>query len=290
MSLVALNLPAQKTVLSGLTAPIVDEANVTIQHALTARMSISASYTYNKFRNLLAQTDLALPDSAFSIPSTAVDPLTGQTLTYSSLGPDYRTVKNNIALSQFSTNWNRYSGADFAFERRFDGRWMLRVSATVQSNYGRVGGYLDANDRNIFPYGDVGLAPRAMGRIMGTYVFPWDINFGVSFRSTGGMNSFDGTSAMARTVRVKDVTTGSFYNIRAQQNGDYRQPTSNVLDLRASKAFKFGGRKLEALVDVFNVLNANTILQAGVLTGSTYNVPTQVLPPRVARLGIKFEF
>jgi outer membrane receptor protein involved in Fe transport len=104
------------------------------------------------------------------------------------------------------------------------------------------------------------------------------------------MNSFDGTSAMARTVRVKDVTTGSFYNIRVQQNGDYRQPTSNILDLRASKAFRFGGRKLEALIDIFNVLNANTILQAGVLTGSTYNVPTQVLPPRVARLGIKLEF
>ena len=49
-------------------------------------------------------------------------------------------------------------------------------------------------------------------------------------------------------------------------------------------------RKLEAVLDVFNVMNANTILQAGVLTGSTYNVPTQVLSPRVARLGAKFEF
>ena len=104
------------------------------------------------------------------------------------------------------------------------------------------------------------------------------------------MNSFDGSSGMARTVRVRDVTSGSFYNIRVQRNGEFRQPPSNVLDFRASKIFKIGRRKLEGLIDVFNVMNANTILQTGVLTGSTYNVPTQVLSPRLARLGVKFEF
>jgi hypothetical protein len=207
-----------------------------------------------------------------------------------SLGPAFRTVQNNVVLTQFAGNWNRYRGVDLAFDRRFDGRWMLRVSQTFQNNFGKVGGWLDANDRNIFPYGDAGVDPRWMTRILGTYMLPWEISLGGSFRSTGGMNSFDGTSAMARTVRVRDVTTGSFYNIRVEQNGSFRQPASNVLDIRASKSVKLGTRRLEGLLDVFNVMNANTILQAGVLTLSTLNVPTQVLGPRLARVGVKFIF
>ena len=290
ISLVSLNLPAQKTILTGLKSPDIDQFNVTIQRALTPRMSVSAGFTLNKFYNQTAQTDLALPDSAYSIPSTAADPLTGQTLNYLSLGPAFRTVQNNIVLTQFAGNWNRYKGADLAFDRRFDGKWMLRVSQTFQNNYGKVGGWLDANDRTIFPYGDAGVDPRWMTRILGTYMLPWEISLGGSFRSTGGMNSFDGSSAMARTVRVRDVTTGSFYTIRVEKNGSFRQSPSNVLDFRASKTFKVGARRLEGVLDVFNVMNANTILQTGVLTGSTLNVPTQVLGPRLARVGVKFMF
>jgi hypothetical protein len=287
---VALNIPAQKTIVTGMHAPYVDEVNATIQHGLSKNMSVSGSFTYNKFNDLLAQTDLALPDSAYSIPSTMADPLTGQTVNYWSLGPDFRVVRNNIVLNQFSDNWYRYKGVDLAFDRRFDGRWMLRASATFQRNYGRVGGYLDRNDRNIFSYGETGLVPHAMARVMGSYMFPLQINFAVSFRSTSGMNSFDGTSAMARVVRARDVTTGSFYNVRIEENGSFRQDPSNVLDFRLSKAVKFGRHRFEGILDLFNVMNANTILQTGLVTGSTFNVPTQVLAPRLARLGVKYEF
>jgi hypothetical protein len=129
-----------------------------------------------------------------------------------------------------------------------------------------------------------------MTRVLAAYMLPWQISVGGSFRSTGGMNSFDGTSNMARTVRVRDVTSGSFYNIRVDKNGSFRQDASNVLDFRVSKILNVGARRLEGVIDVFNVMNANTILQTGVLTGSTFNVPTQVLGPRLARVGVKFMF
>jgi hypothetical protein len=44
------------------------------------------------------------------------------------------------------------------------------------------------------------------------------------------------------------------------------------------------------MVDVFNVTNENNVLQAGVITGSTFDVPTFILPPRIVRFGIRYTF
>jgi len=243
---------------------------------------------------MLAETDLALPDSAYTVRSTAVDPLTGETLSYWSVDPGIGTILNDVILTQFDSNRTRYHGVDLVFDRRFDGRWLARGSVTFQDNYGRVGGYLNRNDREIFPEGAAGLDARQLVRLQGAYLLPWSINAAVSFRHTGGLNSFSAgaqsPSPMARLVQVRDETTNQLYQIRVEENGEYRQKSVNVLDLRAAKIFRIGGAEIAAMVDVFNVLNANNVLAAGVLTGSNFDRPTVVLTPRVARFGIKLEF
>ncbi|CAN5610993.1 hypothetical protein BH23ACI1_BH23ACI1_06210 [soil metagenome] len=251
---------------------------------------MSSRYTYRTNRRIMADTDLALPPSAFSIPSTATDPLTGNIINYWSLGPEFRGITNQIVLAQFDENRSRYHGIDFNFDRRFDGRWMMRLSLTLQDNQGRVGGFMNRNDMEIFPEGAVGFDARHLFRALGTYILPADVNFGWAFRSTGGMNSFTGGDSMARTVQVRDVTTNSLYNVRVEPNGSYRQDPVNVLDLRASKVFRINGHRLEAMIDAFNVLNANNVLQASTITGPTFDRPTHVLPARVARLGFKYTF
>jgi hypothetical protein len=289
-TLIALNLPRFKTIETGLKSPYSDEISATVERGLTERMSVSARYTYRKNSRILAETDLALPTAAFSVPTTAVDPLTGNTISYWSLGPEYRSVRNDIVLSQFDSNWSRYHGVDLVFDRRFDGRWMVRGSLTLQDNYGRVGSYMDRNDAEINAYGAVGLDPKYMLKLLGTIVLPADVNFGWAYRSTGGMNSFDGAASMARLVQVRDSTTGSFYRIRVEENGEYRQEAVNVLDLRASKLFRVAGVSVEGMLDAFNVLNANNVLQAGTITGSTLDRIVQVLPPRILRLGVRLQF
>jgi hypothetical protein len=57
-----------------------------------------------------------------------------------------------------------------------------------------------------------------------------------------------------------------------------------------SKLFRFGGTSLEAMVDCFNITNANSILATGVITSSDLNVPLRIVTPRVFRLGAKFTF
>jgi hypothetical protein len=291
----SISIPAARGAISpDLDSPYSNEVSTSLEHALSQRMSVSARYTYRKNEKILAETDLALPDSAYTVPSTAVDPLTGSTINYLSINPALGTIRNNIILTQFDSNYTRYHGVDLVFDRRFDGRWLFRGSVTFQDNYGRVGGYLNRNDRDIFPYGAAGLDAKRLVRLQVSYMMPWAINTAASFRHTGGLNSFSSSaqspSPMARLVQVRDLTTNLLYQLRVEENGEYRQDPVNVLDLRASKIFTFRGMKLEGMIDVFNVLNANNVLAAGTLTASNLDRPTVVLTPRVARVGVKFDF
>lgn len=288
--LISRTLPGGNTIAPGLKSPYSDELTAGVERRLGQSLAVSARYTYRTNRRIMANTDLALPPSAFSIPSTAADPLTGNIINYWSLAPQFRGITNDIVLAQFDENKTRYHGVDVNVDRRFDGRWMVRLSFTLQDNYGRVGGFMDRNDMEIFPEGAAGFDAKHLFRVLGTYILPWDINAGWAFRSTGGMNSFTGGTSMARTVQVRDVTTNSLYNVRVEPNGSYRQDAVNVLDLRASKVFRISGHTFEAMIDAFNVLNANNVLQASTITGPTFDRPTHILPPRVARLGIKYTF
>jgi hypothetical protein len=290
----SLILPTANQIDENLESPYSDEVSATYERALTPRTSLSVRYTYRKNQKILAETDRAKPLSAYNVPTTGVDPLTGATIQYWSLDPALRIVPSEIVLTQFDSNWTRYHGVDLVFDRRFDGRWLFRGSVTIQDNYGRVGGYLNRNDDEIFPYGAAGLDAKTLVRIQANYMLPGQMLAAVNFRHTGGLNSFAASAAspspMARVVQLRDSTTNAQYNIRVEQNGEYRQKAVNVLDLRVSKIFRFGGMKLEGMLDVFNVLNANNVLAASVITGPTFDRPTAVLVPRVARVGVKFNF
>ena len=286
----SLNLPRLRGIDPDLTAPSSDEVTVSAEQALSARTAVTVRYTYRKNYDQLATTDRALPDSAFNIPSTATDPVTGDTINYYSLAPEFRTVTNQEVLTQFDENWTRYHGVDFVFNRRFDGRWLFNGSLTLQDNYGRVGGFLDRNDREIFAYGAVGLDANVVAKLVSTWALPWDLSGSVFFRHTGGMNADNFGNQMARLVQVRDVTTNSLYAVRVEESGSLRQDATNVLDIRLSRVIRMGGTTLELMVDGFNMTNANNVLATGVITGSDLGVPIRLITPRVFRLGVRVDF
>jgi hypothetical protein len=287
----SLDLPGRRSIVPGLDSPYSDEFTASVERALSPSISVTARYNYRTNEKQLAQTDLALPDEAFSIPSTAVDPLTGRILDYWSLGPEFASVTNQVVLSQFDSNRTRYHGLDLVFNRRFDGKWLLMGSLTIQDNFGRFGGYMDRNDRQVFPDGAVGLDAPYVGKLVGTYILPGKVSVSAFFRHVSGMNANNSaTPEMARVVQVRDVTNRSLYRLRVEENGALRQDSTDIVDLRFSKSFEFAGRRLEAMVDAFNLTNANNILATGVITGSDLGVPLRIVSPRVIRLGVRFEF
>ena len=58
------------------------------------------------------------------------------------------------------------------------------------------------------------------------------------------------------------------------------------LDLRVEKGFRLSHGRVAAFMDVFNVLNANSEQNISWVSGRTFR-PITIVPPRIARIGVK---
>jgi hypothetical protein len=89
--------------------------------------------------------------------------------------------------------------------------------------------------------------------------------------------------------------------ILAEPIGTRRMNNVTLLDVRVEKGFKLGGhRRFAGFVDVFNVLNANpeqnTSWSSGMFASEdgrqqpSFLRPLSIVPPRLARLGVKLDW
>jgi hypothetical protein len=80
-----------------------------------------------------------------------------------------------------------------------------------------------------------------------------------------------------------------------------RYSSVKLWDNRVSKVFKFGDRQsLEGIFDLYNTLNASTVLSMVTTDGPTFLTPTQntsgavsaspILPARIFKLGARWRF
>ena len=75
--------------------------------------------------------------------------------------------------------------------------------------------------------------------------------------------------------------------------GDVLGDRINQLDFRVSKVLRFGNRRANVGVDIFNVFNANPVSQyfqtySG--SGATWLQPTSLVSARFAKLSLQFDF
>jgi hypothetical protein len=130
------------------------------------------------------------------------------------------------------------------------------------------------------------------GNVTGSYRLPGDISVSGFLQSKNGVkgqrtNIFrqvdpDGGPAIAQNGNT---------TLRLEPYGKEQLSAQNILNLRASKDVRLGGRRrLDVDVDVFNVLNAATPTAANFQSGPSFGYVTGVIPARIARLGARFLF
>jgi len=67
----------------------------------------------------------------------------------------------------------------------------------------------------------------------------------------------------------------------------------NQLDLRVAKNFRFGSRRVQGFADIFNVLNAGTVLRVNEAYNPAANAwltPLTIMDARYLRFGIQMSF
>jgi hypothetical protein len=140
-------------------------------------------------------------------------------------------------------------------------------------------------------------------KFMAVYPLPWHIQTSAIYQNSSGipitasyvatnaeilpslgrnLGSCRGAATCAGNVTVELIPPNSVFEPRLQQ-----------VDLRFSRIFQFGSRKLRGDVDIYNLLNASNVLNMN----TTYSPPggvwqdvTQILGGRLIRLGFQVEF
>ena len=138
-------------------------------------------------------------------------------------------------------------------------------------------------------------------KFLGSYTIPKvDVQLGFSFQSIPGVE-YAATYAAPNSDVSRPVSQGGLgrlpagavatgtTNVALIQPGSTYGPRFNQVDARLGKVVRFGGRRAVASLDLFNVLNSDTVSNASAVY-STWLAPSAVVAPRLMKVSLTFDF
>src|SRR5262249_14613271 len=120
-------------------------------------------------------------------------------------------------------------------------------------------------------------------KVVGRYVFPYDIGVSGSYKLQSGYNWARNTSVALPNAGSESILMEP---ISANRTGNARS-----VAFRAEKGVRIGGAgRITAMMDLFNALNQNPVVGFRTVTGARFKEVIAVLDPRAARFGVRWEF
>jgi hypothetical protein len=238
------------------------------------------------------------PYSAYSIPITRRDPGPdgilnnaddAGTVTFYDYTAAYRgaafvaTQVTNFAKSDHPRS------LDFTITRRMSSRWSAQASYFAVKNHQWTQKTVNSPNDEFFPL-DTTWGWGA--NLTGTFRMPYDVYVSGFLQSRNGVKGQ--RTYIFRQVDPDGGTPIAQLNtvtLNLEEFGSQHLAAINIVNLRASKDFSLGGsRRLAADFEIFNALNSNAPLAATFAAGPTFGYVTNALPPRIARIGVRFRF
>jgi hypothetical protein len=278
------------------------EYSAVLQHELVPRVSVSAGYYRRNFYNLQVNDNQNLALSDWSAPfnvSTPTDPrlpLSGQAIPIFNLNPAKVGVATDTLVTYSTANTTTYNGVEFTANMRRD-KFIIFGGVTTDgdTSSGIAGGARDTPNGARFC--DAVPPFRTTVKASAAYSFPYDINLSGSFTSIPGPSvsaNYTVTAGIAGRPIISSTAGANTLVVNLVQPGTVFLDYQNRLDLRVGKTFKFDRSKIQAFMDVFNVLNAGTALsvnQTYAASGTnSWLAPTTIMDGRYFRFGMQLNF
>jgi hypothetical protein len=282
--------------------PYSDEVTSGVEHQVMTDMRIGVTYYHRTNRRQIGTRNTAVPPSFYTPLSIAVPngPNGATTATvYNLSSTSYLSLTTPVFDNQPYLD-TTYNGVEFTASKRFSRRWQMVAGYTVGKNTGGLtsGGTgsgqsssADLNDPNVTVHtnGIVGNDSKVAFRLSGSYNVPGNVLLAGSLVSNTGY-PYVSTYSFTRALSG-GVLTRSSQMVLLSNRGDERMPSVTMLDLSVSRAFQLGrSRKIVPRVDIFNVGNASTVVSLATAVSSTYLNPTQIVAPRIVRVGFSIDF
>lgn len=297
-----------------LTSPRTHELVGGIDREIAGNIALSASYTWRRYNDViwpLTGLPVAGVTSADYVPDGTISATLPDgrqvSATYYAL-PAASAPVGGGSITENRAGYHRsFNGVEVSATKRLSHHWMGRVgySWNDEKEYfdNPATSIVDPTSLSSDPHIDGGLVTRATtgsGKSQiyltaptyqfianGMYQARWGVNISGNLLVRQGFAEvfYAGNVATDDAVHAKK-------NVLVDPNiGDFRLPTLTSFDARLEKAFTINNVNAAFDIDVFNLVNAGTVLGRQYdVQASNFNAITEIMNPRIVRFGVRFNF
>jgi len=294
---------------ANITSPKTTEFLVTFDHQVMSDLAVSASYIYRKYTNFTWTNRPGLTANDWTAktytPNCATAPSGALCQPVPYYAPNFQMPVNTVVTNQ-PDYYRTFNGIELAARKRMSQNWQMNTSFSYNNakqfypTPASYGPQYASDPTNITFYNDAQYAQQSTSsgldnvfvntpwiyRLSGSYTMPWSKVNVAGFYNTRAGYPFE--QIVQTTSRGGGAAAAG---ILLNPIGDTRLPAFQEVDFRVDKPFTFGTAKITASMDVFNLLNQNTILAENRTQNSaTANTIKNILSPRIIRFGARITF
>jgi hypothetical protein len=172
------------------------------------------------------------------------------------------------------------------------------TNSSVTANVNALGGGAYSLSTNN-PYCRIAEPYRTDFRGLATYTVPKvDVQVAATWVSIPG-DSLRADYTLTAAVQAAQIVpqigrtlTGALNQVNLIAPATLWGERRNNIDLRIAKILRYGGMRTQVGVDIFNLLNADTVTNYNYnfVPNSSWLIPTTIVPARYARIGVQVDF
>ena len=282
---------------------VTNEVATWLEHELVPNFGLRVGYVYRRIGNLNVLFNANRPFEAFNVPATIRDPGPDGTLNNADDGPaiqGFNLSAAALALPTLNRRQNlpgesEFHNLEFVATKRSTGRWSLQAGFGYRWNLDNDTGYFGNNLRSLQAAANPNELINTNGgryefttygaKVNGTFQTRYDIRVTPALRFQAGQ-------PYGRTINA-GLAQGINYGtqrILVEPIDARRQDDITVLDLRVEKDFKLIGRTFSPFMDLYNIGNSDAASNIAWASGSSFELPSTIIGPRIMRIGLKVDW
>ena len=287
------------------------EYSASMQHELMERVSMNAGFYRRKFFNLdvLDNQNLALTDwTPFGIttPTDPRLPLSGRPIEMFTLNPNRVGVPTDN-LRTFSTiNSTIYNGFELSANLRREKLLLFgginterRAVIDCDGNTQTTGNGSGRDNPNARRFCDSIPPFRTTFKVSGAYQLPWEFQLSGTFMAIPSSADVDAnynvTAAIAGRPIIGSTANATTIAVNLIEQNTVFLDYQKKLDLRVARNFRVDRYRIQGFADIFNVLNAGTVVRVNETYGSNpatnaWMTPLALMEARYVRFGLQMSF
>jgi len=275
------------------------QTSLMLQRELMPNVGAMVGYYRTTFHNFAVTDNLLVTPADFqefciTLPADSRLPTSGQRFCglYDVVPGKFGQVDNLVVpAGRFGKQSDVYDGVDTSITARFaNGAFLGGGSST-----GRVAtnSCFVVDSPQALQYCDVSAPFQTQLKLYGSMPLPWEFEVSGNFQTLPGIPIgadyvVTRAEALPSLGRNLNSTTTTIANIMPPMTEF--EGRINQLDIRFTRSVRIGLSRVQAMLDIYNVLNASPILAINTRYGPQWLRPLQILDARLLKFGVQLTF